>query len=288
VPSLLALARATECLLVVTQPDRPAGRGHKLHAAPVKMRALELGLRVAEPQRVRELVDEVRMLQPDVLAVASYGQILPQRMLDAAGLGALNVHPSLLPLYRGATPLQAQLREGVSRSGVTILLMDAGLDTGDIALQRVSAIEPEETYGSLHDRLAALGADLLGEALAILAAGPLPRLRQRGLAPEDEVVRTATKPLRKGDLEIDWAWSAKRIVDHVRSLAPEPLARARFPQFPDPVKVASARSAARESAGALLVPCGNGEMVALERVVPPSRAPMSGAEFARLLERSAR
>jgi methionyl-tRNA formyltransferase len=281
--------------LVVTQPDRPAGRGHRLQPSPVKSAAQALGIPTLEPVRLRDALEALRELEADLFALASYGKIVPQSILDLPRLGALNVHPSLLPLYRGATPLQTQLRDGVERGGVTLMLMDAGLDTGDIVLQRESAIGPNETYGDLHDRFAQLGANLLSEALALAERGPLPRTPQ---AERDEsaarIAATSTRPLDKAALEIDWTWDGRRIFDRIRSLAPAPGARAELAG--ERIKILSASQVpagavtpqASVPAGTLLGVAGDAALVrtgdgalALERLVPPNRAAMDGASFAR-------
>jgi methionyl-tRNA formyltransferase len=287
---LRAFAAGVDCRLVVTQPDRPAGRGQRLQPTPVKAAALELGLEVAAPERLRDALAQLASVDADLFAVASYGKILPQALLDLPRGGALNVHPSLLPLYRGATPLQSQLRDGVTESGVTIILMDAGMDTGDIVLQEKSPIVSSDTYGSLHDRFAELGGALLGRACAEFANGTLVRVPQAGRAPEELVAATATKPLGKGDLEIDWRWSAERVVNHVRAFAPAPAARASLAG--ELVKLLEARVAAGDARGAqpgtilgtegaaALVASGDGT-VALLRLVPPNRPALDGASFAR-------
>jgi methionyl-tRNA formyltransferase len=279
VPSLEVTAAATRCGLVVTQPDRPAGRGKRLQASPVKLRALELGLEVAQPDRLSELAGRIAGLSPDLYVVASYGKILPQATLDGARLGALNVHPSLLPLYRGATPLQSQLRDGVRTGGVTIILMDRGMDTGDIVAQREAPIEPDDTYGTLHDRFAALGASLLGEAIEDLRLGKLRRTPQAGLADPAAIAATMTRALEKDDLTIDWSRPAAAIVNLVRSLAPEPLARAHFDGVDGMVKIVEAVLDGGADRTAMRVRAGDGTDVALRRVIPPSRPEMSGADF---------
>jgi methionyl-tRNA formyltransferase len=220
VPSLRVTAARTNLAGVVTQPDRPAGRGHKLTPSPVKTCALELGTRVFEPLKLREFAASIAPERFDVFVLASYGRVLPAELLALPHLGALNVHPSLLPRYRGATPIQAALRNGDTETGVSIMLMDAGLDTGDIVLSERVAIVPGETYGELHDRLALVGADLLGRALDRAATGePLPRSPQQGAA-------SLTKPITKDDLIVDWTWPPQRIVNHVRAYSPQPAARA--------------------------------------------------------------
>jgi methionyl-tRNA formyltransferase len=286
VPSLEAVAQSTECMLAITQPDRPAGRGQRLHPTPVKRRALELGVVVAEPVRIRDVAPSLERIGADVFVVASYGKILPQALLDVPALGALNVHPSLLPLYRGATPLQSQLRDGVTEGGVTIILMDAGMDTGDIVLRRAEPIGSTETYGELHDRFAKIGAQMLETALAQAAAGTLERHPQNGFSEAARAAATVTRPLTKSDLEIDWSWSAKRVLDHIRSLVPEPLARAPFEGIDGLVKIAQASSEALAGESSVLVRCGDGQAIAIERLIPPNRGSMTGAEFERLLART--
>jgi methionyl-tRNA formyltransferase len=291
VPALQACAAATECRLVVTQPDRPAGRGQKLQPTPVKRAALELGIPTLEPLRLRDALAALSECAAQIFALASYGKIVPQAVLDLPALGALNVHPSLLPLYRGATPLQAQLRDGVTQGGVTVMLMDAGLDTGDIVAQRPSPIGPDETYGELHERLALAGAALLDDVLCLAARGPLPRTPQAalGIAPE-AIAATATRPLEKADWSVDWRWSAERVRNHVRSLAPQPGARAEVAGeavkllrvVPAPATTPNGEPGALlgVAGSAVLVACGDGA-VAVERLVPPNRGPMDGAAFAR-------
>ena len=205
-----------------------------MQATPVKLAARELGIATIEPARLRDAFDTLRDVGADVFGVASYGKIVPQAILDLAPRGALNVHPSLLPLYRGATPLQTQLRDGVTQGGVTIILMDAGMDTGDIVLQETSEIASSETYGELHDRLALAGAALLSKACASLEAGTLERKPQAGLASEEVVARTTTRPLRKDDWKIGSCAGRSTAADYVnfvRSLAPSPAARISFATY---------------------------------------------------------
>jgi len=286
VPALATLCERTEVVGVVTQPDRPAGRGHKLTPTPVKAYALERGLAVFEPLKLRAFASDLAALGPDVLAVASYGRIVPQAILDVPARGiAFNIHPSLLPLYRGATPLQTAIRDGAAETGVTIIAMDAGMDTGDILLQERTPLAADETYGMLHDRLAQRGAALLGEAIDALARGPLVRIPQASVAASaGEIARTATRPLDKDDLRVDFAWPAKRIVDTIRSLAPAPGARATLDG--EALKIVRARlgiagEPALTADGGLLVRAGDGAFVAVLEVVPPNRGRMSAAAYAR-------
>lgn len=279
-PALRAFASALDCVLVVTQPDRPAGRGHKLQPTPVKAAAAELGIPTFEPERLRGAAETLRACDAALFAVASYGKIVPQALLDVPPLGALNVHPSLLPLYRGATPLQSQLRDGVVASGVTIIRMDAGMDTGDIVLQARSEIAPDETYGELHDRFAALGAELLAQAVAETAAGTARPVPQAGLASDAEIARTLTRPLGKEDLVVDWSAPAQRVVDLVRSLSPAPGARAHLDGEGEAVKILKARLATSADVDELRVTCGDGRSVVIETLVPPNRKAMPGRIYA--------
>jgi methionyl-tRNA formyltransferase len=240
---------------------------------PVKAAALERGLTVYEPTKLKPFADDLRALAPEIFAVASYGRILPQIVLDVPSSGlAFNVHPSLLPLYRGATPLQTAIRDGRTETGVTIIAMDAGMDTGDILVQERTPLGARETYGELHDRLALLGADLLVRAIDAYANGALVRVPQTGEA-------SVTRPIGKDDLRIEWNAAPERIVDLVRSLAPAPGARAEIDG--EPVKVLDAR-VARDGESGVTADDGvvmNG--VVLVRVVPPNRSAMSGGAFAR-------
>ncbi len=217
-------------LAVVTQPDRPAGRGHQLAPTPVKVAAIALGLPVLTPLRLAPFALEVSALAPDRCVVASYGRIVPPALLAAAPLW-LNLHPSLLPLYRGATPLQTAIRDGRTVTAVSVIAMDAGMDTGDLLGQTEPlAIADGETYGALHDRLAEVGAELLGDVLAADECGQLIRIAQAQRARElglddDEIARTLTRPLTKDDRVLPPYATARESVDRIRSLAPKPGAQ---------------------------------------------------------------
>lgn len=219
VPSLRVVAAKTDLAGVVTQPDRPAGRGQRLRPSAVKAAALDLGVPVSEPRRLGEFAAEARTAAYDLFVLAAYGRMLPHELLDVPRLGALNVHPSLLPQYRGATPIQSALRNGDAHTGVSIMLMDAGMDTGAIVCSRGVDISPEETYGELHDRLAEIGAQLLGEALDSAALGRIAAVPQQG----DPSV---TRPILPEDLTIDWSWAPERVAAFVRAFSPQPGARA--------------------------------------------------------------
>ncbi len=258
----------------------------------MKVAARELGIATLEPERLRPIEAALRACDADLFAVASYGKIVPQSILDIPRSGALNVHPSLLPLYRGATPLQSQLRDGVTLGGVTIILMDAGMDTGDIVLQRVSPVGARETYGELHDRLALLGAQMLAEVTRSIARGSLVRVPQAGLRDEAEVARTLTRPLTKSDLILGAAGDDARafaLVNKIRSLAPAPGARIELPRY-GLSKVFSGHVVADGPAletepgdavaidGWLLVRASDG-WVAIDEVGVPGRRAMGIAEF---------
>lgn len=262
VPSLRVVAERTRLAGVVTQPDRPAGRGQRLRPTPVKSVALELGLPVHEPRSLRELARTLHGEEFDLFVLASYGRILPQALLELPRLGALNVHPSLLPKYRGATPIQTALLNGERETGASIMLMDAGLDTGDVVLQERVAIEPGETYGELHDRLAMLGADLLGSAIDIALRGELPRERQTGEA-------SLTRPLTKEDFAIDLSWSPERIVNAVRAFSPQPAARA---------------TVRGEIVKILRAHVSPGGLLEIDELIAPNRGRMSGEEYLRRRE----
>ncbi|HOG08012.1 MAG TPA: methionyl-tRNA formyltransferase, partial [Syntrophales bacterium] len=180
-PSLERLAvNGWPIAAVVTQPDRPRGRGRSRIAPPVKSAALRLGLPVLQPERVRDpaFLDTCRALAPDVIVVAAFGQILPAALLEIPRLGSINVHPSLLPKYRGAAPMNWTLIRGESVTGVTIMRMNEAMDAGDILIQEETAIDPREDYGALHDRLAILGAGLLARALDGIVSGTLAGIPQ--------------------------------------------------------------------------------------------------------------
>lgn len=220
VPVLQALVDhpAFEVAGVVTQPDRPAGRGREISAPPVKQRALALNLPVFQPEKLRgpEAVDQLGAWSPDVLVVAAFGQILRQPILDLAPYGSINVHASLLPRWRGAAPIQYAIRAGDRETGITIMKMDPGLDTGPIILQRATPIAPDETGASLHDKLAALGAEILPDALTSYLAGELvPR-------PQPDEGITYAPTLKKSEGQINWSLSAELIDRQVRAFYPWP------------------------------------------------------------------
>ena len=215
---------------VVTQPDRPKGRDLKLQPSPVKVLGLSAKLPVLQPERARseEFLQELRVLQPDLIAVAAYGQILPQSILDLPRFGCLNVHTSLLPKYRGAAPIQWAILNGDAETGVTIMKMNAGLDTGDILTQATTPIRPEDNSETLHDRLARMGADLLVRTIPDYVAGKLP------LRPQSAAGVSYAAKIKKQDGHIDWTQPARAIWNRVRGLAPWPGAFTYLPGQPQP------------------------------------------------------
>jgi methionyl-tRNA formyltransferase len=284
VPSLSRLLGAHDVVAVVTQPPKPAGRGLRLTPTPVANVATDAGATVLTPARLDALfVAELARLSPELIACASYGKILPTAVLELPTLAALNVHPSLLPLYRGATPIQSALRDGRTSTGVTIFWMTQKMDAGDIALAREVAIDASEDFGALHDRLAQLGGELLEQAALLLSQGALPRTPQRD---EDA---TYCAPLRKEDLRLRFDVPARRVVDQIRSLSPRPGGWMSYDGAR--LKVLQAEAVDGGPAGAAgsiagvddrgpLVTCALGA-IRLVRVVPEGKAPMSGAQFAR-------
>lgn len=222
VPSLRALLKNQyEVAAVVTQPDRPAGRGKKMRPSPVKTAALEAGLPVLQPGTIRDpaFIETLRDLNPGVVVVAAFGQILPAAVLNMPPHGCINVHASLLPAYRGAAPIHRAVINGETTTGVTIMQMDTGLDTGDIIIQEAVDIGPDDTTGMVHDRLAVLGGDLLVVALEQVRSG------HARPVPQDDAKSSYAPVLTREDEIIDWRRDAPSIKNQVRGLNPWPGAR---------------------------------------------------------------
>ncbi len=212
------IAAGVNLVGVYTQPDRPKGRGKKLAASPVKQLALEHDIPVFQPHKLRdpEAVEELRTLQPDLIIVVAYGQILPKEILDMPQYHCINVHASLLPKYRGAAPINKAIVDGETETGVTTMLMDVGLDTGDMLVKRSLKIGENETAGELHDRLAVLGREALDETLRLLCAGELIAEKQ------DDSLSCYAPMMKKEDGLIDWQKPARDIHNQVRGLDPWP------------------------------------------------------------------
>lgn len=230
--SLRALLAAPDfqIVAVVTQPDQPKGRGLHLQPSPVKEVAQQAGLPVLQPQRAREesFIEQLRALAPDLIAVAAYGQILPQAILDLPRFGCLNIHASLLPKYRGAAPIQHPILNGDSETGVTIMKMDAGLDTGDILTQVKTPIDASDNFETLHDRLAEIGARLLVSTILDLVSGEIQPRPQ----PSEGVIHAPK--IKKQDGRIDWAQPAQTIWNRIRAMVPWPGAFTHLPAQPAP------------------------------------------------------
>lgn len=218
--SLRALTQAKDINVaaVVTQPDKPKGRDLKLQPSPVKQVALEKNLPVLQPQKARDaaFVQQLRELQPDLIVVAAYGQILPQAVLDLPKFGCLNVHTSLLPKYRGAAPIQWAILNDDQKTGVTIMKMDAGLDTGDIVTQEETQITPADNSQTLHDRLAQIGAELLLRTISDYTAGKIVPRKQ-----PSEGASYARK-ISKEDGLLDWSQPARALWNRIRAFTPWP------------------------------------------------------------------
>jgi methionyl-tRNA formyltransferase len=267
--------------LVLTQPDRPAGRGMKLTASAVKQLALSRGLTIDQPERLRTDEGRARLKESrsDVLVVAAYGLILPPEALALPRLGCLNIHASLLPRWRGAAPIQRAIEAGDEQTGITIMQMDAGLDTGPMLLRREIDIAPEDTAASLHDKLACLGAEAIVEALARLAVGDLPAETQ----PITGV--TLARKISRAEAGIDWRRSAIELAHQVRAFNPFPVAFALIRETTIKLWAAHTVSGRGEPGSVLhadssgiVVACGESALCVTELQRPGSRR-MAAAEF---------
>ncbi len=225
VPTLNALIDSEHHILgIVTQPDRFSGRGRKLTPSPVKLAAFQHKLPIYQPERLRapEFINVLKQLNPDAIVIAAYGQILSKRCLSIPLCGCINIHPALLPKYRGAAPIQRAIINGEQTTGVTIMLMDEGEDTGDIILQKEVEILDEDTSVTLHDRLADIAPSLLLDALALATDGPPPHY------PQDENAASHAPKLTKEEGQIDWSESTIHIRNLVRGVVPWPGAYTYF------------------------------------------------------------
>lgn len=225
VPSLRAAAERNEVVAVYTQPDRPAGRGRGLAPSPVKRAAQALSIPVHQPENFRsaEARETLAALKPDLMVVVAYGLILPQSVLDIPTEGCWNVHASLLPRWRGAAPIQRAIQAGDTRTGVCLMRMEKGLDTGPVLLSQAIDISADETGGQLHDRLATLGAQVLTDGLGLLRAGLRPQARPQA----DDGVTYAHK-LDKAGAKLDWARPAAELANKVHAFNPWPMAEAQI------------------------------------------------------------
>lgn len=285
VPALEHLMDAGhEVLCVVTQPDRPKGRGQELAASPVKQAALRRGLPIFQPERVRrpDVEQYLAALQPEIMVIVGYGQIIPQAVIDIAPRGIINVHASLLPKYRGAAPVQWAIVRGENRTGVTTMQINAGLDTGDMLLKAETEIGQQETAIEVAERLSRMGGDLAVQTLDGLA--------RRAIVPEkqDDALATYAPLLKKEDGRIDWSLSAVEIHNRVRGLLPWPGAFTTFrgrtlhiwKARPSPALVSKAPGRILRRQQSVCVACGSGAALELLDVQMEGRKRVSAEEFA--------
>jgi methionyl-tRNA formyltransferase len=285
VPTLLELAsHGHEIAAVYTRAPKPGGRGMKLQPTPVELEARRLGIPVATPKTLKtpEALDAFRAHGADAAVVVAYGMILPQAILDAPKFGCFNLHASLLPRWRGAAPINRAIMAGDDESGVMVMKMDAGLDTGDVAMAERILITDQMTASDLHDALARLGADLMVRAMAALERGALQLKKQS----EDGV--TYAKKIDKAETRIDWSRPARAVLRHIHGLSPYPGAWSEIAGGGDAARIKILRCELASGAGApgavlddrLAIACGAGaiRIVELQRA---GKAPMKAAEFLR-------
>jgi methionyl-tRNA formyltransferase len=292
VPALRqVIASGADIACVYTQPPRPAGRGQAHQPTPVHTEALTLGLPVRHPESLKSPEDRAAFagLGADLAVVVAYGLILPRAVLNAPKLGCINLHASLLPRWRGAAPIQRAIMAGDSETGVQVMRMETGLDTGPVYLSARTPIHPDDTAQTLHDRLATLGADLIPEALAGLAAGRLIA------TPQAEAGVTYASKLGPQDQVIDWTQPARAIDATIRGLSPVPAAHFGWSPAPgpgeEPIRIKALMSTLHTTTGQhgapgevlddnLLIACGEGA-IRLTRLQRPGRGPLSAADFQR-------
>ncbi|HKE18536.1 MAG TPA: methionyl-tRNA formyltransferase [Kofleriaceae bacterium] len=283
VPPLRAVMARHRVVLVMTQPDKPAGRGHRLTAPPVKRVAEEAGVPVLQPRSARsaDVADALRATEADLAVVVAYGKILPRAVLDAFPRGCINVHASLLPAYRGAAPIQWSVIRGERETGITIMKLDEGMDTGPMLLARREPIRDDDTAGSLAERLASIGAEALVEALAEIEAGTAVE------TPQDSALATYAPLLSKSHGHVDWTLTAREVRDLVRGADPWPGAATTFNG--EPLKLYRASAADGEGGPGqviavdehgIAVGCGTGAVTIAELQAPGGRR-MAAAALAR-------
>ncbi|HEX8949473.1 MAG TPA: methionyl-tRNA formyltransferase, partial [Dissulfurispiraceae bacterium] len=281
VPTLRVLAEEKEdVVLVVTQPDKVKGRGHVLSSPPVKEFAAAKGIRTIQPAKIRneDFSRDLRAINPEFIVVVAYGKILPEEVLSIPGRGCVNVHASLLPKYRGAAPIQWSLIRGERETGVTTMLMDEGMDTGDILMQETLVIGEDDNAATLSEKLSELGAKTLIRTLAGIREGRVRPVPQTGEA-------TYAPPLRKGDGKIDWNRGAKELFDFVRGMSPWPSAFCSLGN--ETIKILKVKPLEgkgtpgrieRASKGELVVGTGSG-LLGIEELQPQGKKAMSAQAF---------
>ncbi|NEV61010.1 methionyl-tRNA formyltransferase [Thiorhodococcus minor] len=286
VPPLSALLEAgVDVVAVYTQPDRPAGRGRKVQMSPVKQVALEHGIAVHQPQSLKRdpaAIDTLSALGADLMIVVAYGLLLPSAVLEAPRLGCVNIHASLLPRWRGAAPIQRAILAGDRETGVCIMRMEEGLDTGPVYHRLQTAIAPRETGGTLHDRLSELGARALMEALPGIADGSL------AAEPQDDTQATYAHKLTKDEAVVDWTQPAETIERQARAFAPWPVAHTQIDGLtlriwdaeakPSPAPSAPPGSVVQADRAGILVATGSG-VLRITRLQPAGKKPMSAGDY---------
>ena len=286
VVSLGALYKAGhEIAGVVSVPDKPMGRGKKMTAMPVKQAAERLGLPVFCPQTLRDgaFLETLKSLDPEMIIVVAYGKILPSYVLDYPKYGCINVHGSLLPEYRGAAPMQRAILDGKSKTGVTIMYMDVGLDTGDMLIKKELEIKEDDNFETVHDALAALGAEAITEAVSLAEQGRLVREKQ------DDSLATYAEKITKEECHIDFSLDARTLHNKIRGMSPFPLAYSLMPDG-SILKIVKARISKTHNGaqapgsvlsldnGVITVSCGEGA-VDIEGVLPQGKGRMRAADF---------
>lgn len=270
--------------LILTQPDRPAGRGMRATQSPVKRLGLARGIEVYQPESLKPSApaERIAATAPELLVVAAYGQILPHRVLELAPFGAINIHASLLPRWRGAAPIQRAIMAGDTETGITIMQMDRGLDTGSILEQQSVPIEADDDAGTLHDKLAVLGAQMIVRTLDALARGQL-----AAAMPQPEAGVSNAHKLDKPDRQLDWTRPAHALACLVRALRPAPGARTLFAGEPVTIWEAQAVDGHAEPGrviglgeGGIIVACGHGAL-AIRRLQRAGGKPLDAAAFQR-------
>ena len=282
--SLRALVENGENVVgVVTQPDQPKGRGYVMTPPPVKVYAAEKGIPVYQPETLKNgaFAEELRKIAPELIVVAAYGKILPASVLDYPKYGCINIHGSLLPAYRGAAPIQRAILEGRTKTGITTMQMDAGLDTGDILLQETVEITKDDNFETLHDKMGVCGANVLLRTLDELKKGTLKRTKQ------DDTKATYAAKIEKADCRIDFARPAEVLHNQIRGLSPIPLAYVTMPDGnplkirkaePVPAATPAAPGTVLSVSGGITVACGKGAIKFLE-VLPAGKKPMTAAAY---------
>ena len=287
-PTLDSLLRSHEhhVLAVVTQPDKPVGRHQEMQASPIKQLALRHHVPIFQPPKIRErtAVEQLRFLKPDAIVVMAYGQILPGEILRIPSVACLNLHASLLPRHRGAAPIQAAVEAGDSETGVTVMYMDVGLDTGDILLKKTVRIRRRDTGGSIHDALAEIAPTALAEALAVLKQGRAPRVKQ------DALLATYAPKLTRENGGIDWSATQEQIDRKIRAMNPWPGAFTFLPTADGPRKlkvfaciqhsgkIGAPGTVTRADKNGLLVAAGQGGVL-LREVQIEGKKRMSARDF---------